>query len=228
MLGVLPLPLVRLHPAMGDDALFGGLDLSGTLAAGHMVAAQGLLARPAAFVLPMAERAGTGLAARLGMMLDAGGGCLIALDEGAEDEALVPALAERLAFGVDLSDVALGDVTGFPWEPEEIATGRDVLPTVTAGQRRWTRSWRSWTPLAWTAGGPGCLPCARRGRMRRCTGAPRLTQADIGAAAELVIAPRATRLPEPATDPPLRRSRHPNRESAARRRARMSSCPRNC
>jgi len=107
MLGVLPLPLVRLHPAMGDEALFGGLDLSGTLAAGRMVATQGLLARPAAFVLPMAERAGAGLAARLGMMLDAGGGCLIALDEGTEEEGLVPGQAERLAFGVDLSDVSV-------------------------------------------------------------------------------------------------------------------------
>jgi magnesium chelatase subunit D len=36
MLPALPLPLVRLHPAMTDEALFGGLDLSATLAKGPL------------------------------------------------------------------------------------------------------------------------------------------------------------------------------------------------
>lgn len=99
----------RLHPAISDEALFGGLDLSATLASGHLVRELGLLATPGTLILAMAERAPTGLAARLAVALDKNDDhCLIALDEGAEpDEVLNPKLAERLAFSVDLSGCSL-------------------------------------------------------------------------------------------------------------------------
>ena len=101
----------RLHPAVSDEALFGGLDLSATLATGHLVQEQGLLATPGTLVLAMAERATTGLSARLAVALDRHAGhCLIALDEGAEaDEGLNPKLAERLAFHTDLTNVSVSD-----------------------------------------------------------------------------------------------------------------------
>ncbi|MBQ2261986.1 MAG: magnesium chelatase subunit D [Loktanella sp.] len=101
----------RIHPAVSDEALFGGLDLSATLATGAFVQEQGLLSRPGTLVLTMAERATTQLAARLAMTLDAGHAHrLVALDEGAEpDEMLNPKLAERLAFAVDLSEISIGE-----------------------------------------------------------------------------------------------------------------------
>lgn len=113
-------PLTRLHPAMTDEALLGGLDVAATLSSGRKVARPGLLAAPAALVLPMAERATRAFAARIGACLDEGRGhVLIALDEGAgEDEALPPALAERLAFSADLAAVAIGAVPELPGEPE--------------------------------------------------------------------------------------------------------------
>lgn len=200
MLGVLPLPQVRLHPAMGDEALFGGLDLSGTLAAGRVVAARGLLARPGAFVLPMAERAGAGLAARLGMMLDAGGGCLIALDEGAEDEALVPGLAERLAFGVDLSDVALGDVTGFPWDAEEIAAARGAVGSVVAGPEVVGEIVAVMDAFGVESGRAGWFALRAARAHAALWGRDAVTAEDMEAAAGLVIAPRATRVPEAAPE----------------------------
>lgn len=106
----------RVHPAISDEALFGGLDLSATLATGAFVQEQGLLSRPATLVLTMAERATTQLAARLAMTLDAGHAHrLVALDEGAEpDEVLNPKLAERLAFAVDLSEISIGDAVSVP------------------------------------------------------------------------------------------------------------------
>ena len=106
----------RLHPAISDEVLFGGLDLSATLSTGHLVQEQGLLNTPATLVLAMAERATTGLAARLAVALDKQSGhCLIALDEGAEpDEMLNPKLAERLAFHTDLTDVSIGEATQTP------------------------------------------------------------------------------------------------------------------
>ncbi len=132
MFGALPLPIIRLHPGLTDQALFGGLDLSATLATGRIVREQGLLARPAALVLSMAERTPPQLAARVAQVLDHGTGhCLIALDEGAEpDECAPPALTERLAFFIDLADVALGDITEFPPEPEELVQARDNLSAV--------------------------------------------------------------------------------------------------
>lgn len=105
-------PAHRLHPATTDEALFGGLDVSATLAHGAMVQQSGLLDRGGTLMLTMAERCPAGLAAKLAMALDSG--CiarLVILDEGAEtDETAPPGLAERVAFFVDLNDVALADM----------------------------------------------------------------------------------------------------------------------
>ncbi len=101
--------LIKLHPAMTDDVLHGGLDLSATLAAGHLIKKQGLLQDICPLLLTMAERCPPGFAARVAAHLDAGGGPLIALDEGAEpDEAAPTALTERIAFHIDLSDISHG------------------------------------------------------------------------------------------------------------------------
>ncbi len=54
--------LRRLHPGVSDDALFGGVDLSATLAEGRVVRTKGLLGQPSVLVMPMAERVKPGLA----------------------------------------------------------------------------------------------------------------------------------------------------------------------
>ncbi len=106
----IPLPARRIHPTIDDGALFGGTDLAASLSAGAHRKTAGILAAPSALILTMAERANAGLAARLALHLDGGRSCLIALDEGAEaEEALAPALAERLALFLDVSDFALED-----------------------------------------------------------------------------------------------------------------------
>ncbi|WP_246003790.1 magnesium chelatase subunit D [Histidinibacterium lentulum] len=104
----LPLPRHRLHPQVTDEALYGGLDLAATLAAGRMVQEQGLLSEPSALVMAMAERCSSGLTARLAGCLDEGRGhVLIALDEGADAEEACPeALIDRVAFQVELSQVS--------------------------------------------------------------------------------------------------------------------------
>ena len=104
----LPLPIVRLHHAMGPHQLDGEVDVSATLGSGQVVMTRGLLARGASvLVLPMAERAGAYLSARLAQALDADTGhLLLALDEGADDDTpLPPALADRCAFRVTLKDI---------------------------------------------------------------------------------------------------------------------------
>ncbi len=125
----------RIHPAISDEALFGGLDLSATLTTGHLVQEQGLLATPGPMILAMAERAPVRLAAHLAVALDKNTGhTLIALDEGAEpDEMLDPKLAERLAFHIDLSDIALRDISTEPpgkaGQPPTAPMGGGFTPT---------------------------------------------------------------------------------------------------
>jgi magnesium chelatase subunit D len=130
-LAALPLPQRRLHPGVDDATLYGGVDLSATLANGQLVRAAGLLAIPAALILTMAERCPAGLAARLARVLDEPGFCLVALDEGAEpDEALAPALADRLALFLDLDGIAAADTFPLDLPPETLALARARLAEV--------------------------------------------------------------------------------------------------
>ena len=130
-LAALPLPQRRLHPGVDDATLYGGVDLSATLANGHLVRAAGLLASPAAVILTMAERCPAGLAARLARVLDDPGFCLVALDEGAEpDEALAPALADRLALFLDLDGIPAADTFPLTLDSDLLTQARARLADV--------------------------------------------------------------------------------------------------
>ena len=121
----------RLHPAIDDIALFGGIDLAATLAHGRVAGSPGLLDTPCALVLAMAERCPSGLAAKLGRVLDDPGFSLIALDEGAEpEESLRPALADRLGLFVDLDAVGWSDSAEIHLDPERLETARGALRTI--------------------------------------------------------------------------------------------------
>lgn len=126
----LPQPLLKLHPAMDDDALFGGIDLTETLTRGTMVLRKGLIGRDGTPILTMAERCDASLAARLSMALDDGTLTgLIAMDEGADDDEALPAsLRERLAFHVTL-DIASRDIGLLP-DDEDITDARARLSDV--------------------------------------------------------------------------------------------------
>lgn len=127
----------RLGPAIPDETLFGGLDLAATLAAGTAVRTRGLVGEAASIVvLPMAERAGSALAARMARLIEAGH-CVVALDEGAEPEKALPeALAERLAAHVGLDGLALAecDAEGADRSRRARVSGRCERTT-----RRWPR-----------------------------------------------------------------------------------------
>ena len=123
------------------DRLLGGLDLAATLSAGRPVAQAGLMAEAdgGLIVVPMAERLSPGTAARLAGALDTGSAVgrparfgLILLDEGAEDETVPDALADRLAFRIDLTAIGLGDRgVSLPVADEGVAgatTGSDPAP----------------------------------------------------------------------------------------------------
>lgn len=206
-LGTIRLPRRRIHPAITDSQLFGGIDLSATLATGHVVLDKGVLSDPAAWVLTMAERCPPGLPARIGAALDRKGGCLIALDEGVEpEETLPPALVERLGLFVTLDDLALADISLPGPTPEDIAAAQNRLPDVTLppeaadeltviAARLGIQSLRA--PLFAMAAARA--HAALFGRMTA-------TAEDLTRAADLIYAHRATILPQPeaeeASEPP--------------------------
>lgn len=103
------IPVRRLPASADSEALDGGLDLASTLAAGRPVHRAGLLteARGGVILVPMAERLGPGLAARLAAAIDDGGPPLVLFDESQpdSDEYIAPALADRLAIHLDLGSI---------------------------------------------------------------------------------------------------------------------------
>lgn len=214
LLAIIPPDTRRIHPAISDEALFGGLDLSATLATGTTVQDQGILATPGPLLLAMAERATTGLAARLAVALDQSKGhTLIALDEGAEpDEALNPKLAERLAFHTDLSDCTLADaatvapIDGAPtanvaMTPETVAQITRVAEELGIDSLR--------APLF-------AIRAAKA--HARLHGRHEVNAEDIETACALTLAHRATRMPETAPEddqppPPQNQTDQQDRDS---------------
>ncbi|MCJ2046934.1 magnesium chelatase subunit D [Methylobacterium sp. J-078] len=199
-------PLRRMPAGIPDDRLLGGIDLAATLAAGRPVTEAGLLSEAdgGLLVVPMAERLTPGTAARLAGALDTGrvpGGAparfgLILLDEGTGDDERVPdALADRLAFHLDLTGIALGETRGAfdDRDPSEVDEARPVDAAV--------------ADLCRAAAGLGILSLrapllAMRVAHRLAAEAGRATLAgdDVREAARLVLAPRAMRMPPVAEE----------------------------
>ncbi len=199
LLPVLDRPIARLPLTITDDQLFGGVDLSATLAAGKVVRSRGLVGHdPLALVLPMAERALPGLAARLAQVLDAGDGhCLVALDEGAEaDERLSAALADRLALHLDLDGLALADCPDLVLDPVDIAAARARLADVVLPPEAVTTVVVVAAKLGISSLRAPLLALMAARASAALEGHATVTEDDLVTATELVLAPRATRFPE--------------------------------
>ena len=207
-LAALPLPLRRLHPAVTDEALFGGLDLSATLAAGRPVTTTGLLAEPAALILTMAERCPPGLAARLAHALDSTGPVLVTLDESAEpDEGLPGTLTDRLGLFLNLEGLVWSETT--PIEPDlpRLAAARALLPRVTLPPDAATALTRAAAELGIGSLRAPLLALAAARAAAAYAGRDCATTEDVQLAAELVYGHRALPVseqpePEPEAPPP--------------------------
>ncbi|MEO0771813.1 MAG: magnesium chelatase subunit D [Pseudomonadota bacterium] len=194
----IPLPLRRIHPDLSDTQLFGGVNVAASLTEGHMVQDKGIADRPCALVLTMAERATSGLAARLGLLLDrALGHALILLDEGADaEEAAHDSLTERLAFHVDLSDIRWSEAKPLMPAPADLDAARARL----AGLRLTADQHETLVILAATFGidslrAPQLAAAAARS-LAALDGEDAITDAHLQEAAELVYPARALRIPE--------------------------------
>ncbi|ETX28707.1 magnesium chelatase subunit D [Roseivivax isoporae] len=194
-------PERRIAPGIDDAQLSGGIDIAASLAAGRRVTQAGLLARPATLVLSMAERCPRGLAARLGQALDARAGhALILLDEGIDTEVAPEGLTDRLAFALDLSGVRAAALTEIALEDGEIASARRRLRDVELADD----ALEALVHAAARLGVPGLRAVLFAAAAARAHAALSRRDAvgaqDLQIAAQLVLAPRATMLPEPEED----------------------------
>ena len=222
-LNALPLPHRRLHPDIGDDALFGGLDLVATLQAGLPVVTAGLLAAPAVLVLTMAERCGAGLAARLGRVLDDPVQCLVALDEGAEaDETLSGGLRDRLALFVDLNGVVWSDTDDLGLNSGALAVARVRLDAVTVSGEAVETLTRVANRLGIASLRAPLLALAVARASAALAGRDAVGDDDLQLAVELVLAHRAVQVPsddqqelpppEPEDDTPSDETTQPDQD----------------
>ncbi len=213
-------PWRRMPVQIEDERLLGGLDLAAALGSGQRILQRGLLAEAdgGAVIAPMAERLSSGTAARLASALDDGvvtverdgmterlpaAFVLLALDEGAGDERPPAALAERLAFLIDLEGVSYRDALPISATAEDILEARAALTRIdapgaaavealiAAAQSLGIDSLRPPLQALRTA----CALAALEGRTE-------VDQEDLGVAARLVLAPRATRIPAPQPESP--------------------------
>jgi len=195
----------RLHPDIGDDALFGGIDLAATLGGGTVTRTAGLLDRPGVLILPMAERAKPRLAARLARALDDRKGLsLLALDEGAGPEERIPeSLADRLAIHLDLGDVPLSDAPELQLDTDALVEARRVLPHVTVPDTTISDLAQVAFRLGITSLRAPLQALALARASAALTGETEVDESDLLTAVELVLAPRATQMPEaPAEEEP--------------------------
>ncbi|EGV28100.1 magnesium chelatase ATPase subunit D [Thiorhodococcus drewsii AZ1] len=216
-------PMRRIPLHVSDGRLLGGLDLAATLNAGRPVAERGLLVEADGGVieLAMAERIASGTAARLNMAFDSGEVVLerdglamrtpsrfavVALDEGVgEDEGLLNALLDRLAFHLELTYVRVHEAIACDYEVEEIVEARGRLADVTITEEQI----ESLCGIALALGIPSLrasiFACSAARAHAALEGRTEVAEEDLAVAGRLVLAPRATQLPPmepPEEEPP--------------------------
>ena len=222
-------PIRRAPLGVADDALFGGLDLAATLRFGRAIATSGLLAQcdGGILVLPMAERVSGACAARIAGVLDRGEVAterdgfsrlararfsVVALDEGqGGEEYAPPALADRLAFHLDLDALSFRDIEPSAFDAAQASAARALLASVTAS----TEIVAALVGAAAQLGADSFRAplLALRAARAACAlrGGAEVEEQDIALAATLVLAPRARTMPAP---PPREAQSEPSSEAA--------------
>lgn len=205
-------PWRRLPAAIGDDRLIGGLDLSATLAGGKPVARRGLLAEAdgGVVVAAMAERMEGGTAAKIAAVLDQGAVAVerdgfglrqpariavLALDEGLDaDERPPAALIDRLALILDLNDLPSRAALP-PVDAEAVTAARGRLATIVIADETIAALCETAAALGVDTLRASIQSVAVARASAALVGRDHVAQEDAARAAQLVLAPRATRMP---------------------------------
>jgi len=198
----------RMPLHIAEARLLGGLDLAATLQAGRPIAERGLLAESdgGTLVLAMAERIAPETVAYLAASLDQGVVTLerdgfhlslparfgvVALDEGIEDEAVSPVLLDRLAFAVTLG----ADSPALP-SVAMIEAARARIGQISVSDEIIEALCGTALTLGIDSIRPSLMALNAARALAAFAGESVVRKEDAALAARLVLAPRATRLPQ--------------------------------
>lgn len=222
-------PFRKLPLSIQDERLLGGLDLSATLNSGKPILSKGLLAEIHGGVLlvPMAERMGGPLAARLASAMDRGQITvqreglsaempaefgLVLLDESVADDERVPIdLLDRIAFHIDLREFSLSQAEQEIEFFEEAlsASQADAVSILVSRSDPTDVSDELTQALCATGMALGidsirAVILARRAAelAGKWFGRTHTAKEDVALAARLVLSPRATMMPMDPNEPP--------------------------
>jgi magnesium chelatase subunit D len=212
--GLLPVPTPqrRLPLNIADSRLLGGLDLAASLRAGRPVAERGLLveADGGIVVVAMAERLSQRTAACLAAAADRGEVIverdgiaerraarfgIVALDEGIDEERPPPAMLERLAIHITLQGIRSVEESWPSAAVVDVAAARSRLCVVLVDDEVVSALCEASLALGISSLRPPLLALRVARASAALAGRETLSPEDIGAAARLVLAPRATQLP---------------------------------
>jgi magnesium chelatase subunit D len=206
-------PQRRVPPQIADDRLLGGLDLSATLAAGRPIRETGVLGAVdgGVIMLAMAERMASETAARIAMIHDAGVMAdqparfgIVAIDEGVDDDERTPSvLSDRLAFAIELAGIRYDPDWALPSAVEcaAVEAARRLLPRVTVPDQ-WLEALCAASMMLGVRSARSELLAVRVARCAAALdGQTEVSAEHVDIAARLVLAHRATRIPEMAQPP---------------------------
>jgi magnesium chelatase subunit D len=189
-------PWRRLPVSITDDRLLGGLDLAMSLQSGRRIEAPGVLAQAdgGAIILPMAENLPADRVAKLLAEFDRGASrfAIIACDQSHDEPSPLSAgLADRLALWVDLTN----DLTMRPLSRQKIAAARMRLSHVVIDAALLDQLTITALALGIASLRAPILAARAARAMAALAGRRAVSATDAQHAAQLVLAPRATRLP---------------------------------
>ncbi len=205
----------KIPQSVSEDRLLGGLDLAATLKQGSAVSQRGLLAEcdGGLAILAMAERAQRNIISHLCQALDRGSITveregvseirsarigLVALDEGVDEEEQVdPALAERLAFHLDLHYVGIRDLIDSHLQSDEVSTAQQRLPAVHCSPESIEHLCLAALALGVDSPRASLFAVNAARASAALSGRDTVEDTDLETATRLVLLPRATRLPMP-------------------------------
>jgi len=210
----------RLPAGISDDRLMGGLDLTASLRLRQPAVQRGLLAESdgGVVILPMAERLTQNALGPLLAALDRGEialerdglsarhACriaLVALDESAAGEAgPAEALADRLAFHLDLDGIALGESAEAEADPAALSAARARLPQVVLGDEALSVVCETAVALGVASLRAPLLALKAARADAALRGEAAVDEPALVTAIQLVLAPRARQLPQSEPDAP--------------------------
>jgi magnesium chelatase subunit D len=214
--------LAKVPSSIDDQRLLGGLDLTATLSAGKPIIQRGLLSASdgGLLVVAMSERLSAALAARIAGALDRGlvaierdglsglhpaRAGLILLDEGCDDDERCPdALSERCGLWIGLEGLSIhdcGDGLEVTLSAQQARARLALIEPAAADQIEALCA----TAVAFGVTSPRASLFALRAARAIAAGSgrTRICDDDITLAARIVLAPRATSLPDlPPQDQP--------------------------